>query len=156
MSSCVKSLLCSNHIPSSGVHTTLHSLTLAEQLRWEVSQVPTKEGRIASTVAERTAFRTSQSDLVQIPAPLLTNPVTLDSSLLSLGLYLHLYYENNIRTYTKDLWSEISERIHGKQGARPARAQCMFALVIVLGVILVVRSSGCESRGLAPSLTTGL
>lgn len=43
----VKSLLCAYHIPSSGVHAALPSLLLAEPPRWEVSQVPTKEGCIA-------------------------------------------------------------------------------------------------------------
>lgn len=37
----VKSLF-SYHITSSGVHATLQSLVLAEQPRWEVSQVPRK------------------------------------------------------------------------------------------------------------------
>lgn len=92
------------------------------------------EGRVAGAAAERTASRTSparfKSRLLHSPA---RRPWT--SSLLSLGLYLQLCYGNNIGTSSKDLWSEISERIPGKPGACTARTRCTFAPLIVLGVI---------------------
>lgn len=52
------------------------------------------------------------------------------------GSLIFMSSGDNVRTYTKGLWSGVDEMTHVKQVAYTARIQCVFAPDIIFGSFL--------------------